>query len=544
VTELTEADSLEFVKLERLRHLQDLQRQAAKLKVGVARYYHDPVGFAQDCINWTSDGLTVYQKDILDLLEEKHRVSVRGPHGLGKSTTSAITILWFALTSDAAGVDWKCVYTAGAWRQLINYLAPEIRKWAARIKWEKVRDHPFRGNELLNLNLRLTHGAAFAAACSNPALIEGCHADRLLFIYDESKSIPAATFDACEGAFSGTGETYAMSLSTPGPPAGRFYDIQSRKPGYADWHVRHVTVEEAIQAGRISLEWLEARKLQWGETSALFQNRVLGEFHAGEEDSIIPLSWAEAAVERWHEWNEAGRLDPGYPHTVGVDVARSGADKTVLAIRQDNVVTELRTFALADTMATTGRVAGVLNADERCTAIVDVIGIGAGVYDRLKEQGHKVQPFVASGKTNRRDVTGEMKFLNVRAAAWFNLRELLDPSAGSDVCLPDDDELLGDLTAPKSEEALSGGKLKVESKDNIKKRIGRSTDRGDAVVQAFWTQQGTWMSAYGAVNCPACTRSYLAEVAGVARDNCPFCGAEAPDLVSVTPGEEDESGET
>jgi hypothetical protein len=534
-------DSLDVVKLERLRHLQQLQREAAKLKASVAQYYHDPVGFAQDCINWTSDGLTAYQQDILGLLSEKHRVSVRGPHGLGKSTTSAVTILWFALTRDAAGVDWKCVYTAGAWRQLINYLAPEIRKWAARIKWEKVRDTPFKGNELLNLNLRLTHGSAFAAACSNPALIEGAHADSLLFIYDESKSIPAGTFDACEGAFSGTGETYAMALSTPGPPAGRFYDIQARKPGYEDWYVRHVTVDEAIAADRISLKWLEDRKRQWGETSALFQNRVLGEFHAGEEDSIIPLSWAEAAVERWHEWVAAGRKDPGLPHTVGVDVARSGADKTVFAIRQDHVITELRTHALADTMQTTGRVAGILNHDEKATAIVDVIGIGAGVYDRLKEQGHKAQPFVASGKTNRRDSTGEMHFLNVRAAAWYNLRELLDPSAGSIVCLPDDDELLGDLTAPRSEESLSGGKLKVESKDQIKKRIGRSTDRGDAVVQAFWTTRGTWMNAYGAVNCPGCTRSYLAEVAGVARDKCPYCGVDAPDLLERTPSEEDES---
>lgn len=518
------AQSLDEVKLAKLEELKALRRRAATLKTGVAKYYYDPIGFATDCIDWRdSDGLTPYQLDIMKTLVEKRRICVRGPHGLGKSAVSALTILWFALTSDAAGVDWKCVYTAGAWRQIIQYLSPEIRKWAARLRWDLVRDRPFHSSELLNLSLRLTHGSAFGAACSNPALIEGAHADRLLFLYDESKSIPAGTFDACEGAFSGTGESYAMALSTPGPPAGRFYDIQSHKAGYEDWFVRHVTVQEAIAAKRISEKWMEDRKRQWGETSALFQNRVLGEFHAGEEDSVIPLSWAEAAVERWHEWNDTGRVDPGKPHTVGIDVARSGADKTVFAIRWGHVVTELRSFALADTMTTAGRAAGILENDPTMTGIVDVIGVGAGVYDRLREQGLRVQAFNAAGKTSRKDSTGELGFLNIRAAAWQNLREMLDPSAGAELCLPDDDELLGDLVSPKMMEPMSGGKLKLESKDDIKERIGRSTDRGDAVVMACFTERGTWSDAYGTYKCAKCTRSFILVVNQVRRTECPYC---------------------
>lgn len=393
------------------------------------------------------------------------------------------------------------------------------------MKWEKVRERPFTRAELLNLNLRLNHGAAQAAACSNPALIEGAHADSLLFVYDESKAIPPETFDACEGAFSGTGESLVLALSTPGSPQGRFYDIHARKPGYADWTARHVTLEEAIAAGRIAPEWADDRKTQWGENSALYQNRVLGEFYAGEEDSIIPLSWAEEAVERWHEWVAMGRPDPGTPHTVGVDVARTGDDKTVFAIRWDHVITELRTYSKADTMETTGRAAGILQEDPTCTAIVDVIGIGAGVYDRLREQGLRAQGFNAAGKTNRKDSTGELGYFNVRAAAWGNMRELLDPSAGATVCLPDDDELLGDLTAPKAADVMSGGKLRVESKDDIRKRIGRSTDRADAVVQAFYTVAGSWSEAYGTRKCEKCTRGFMAVANKTLRTNCPFCNA-------------------
>jgi hypothetical protein len=433
-------------------------------------------------------------------------------------------VLWFALTRDATGTDWKIVTTAGAWRQLISYLWPEIRKWASRLRWERVRDRPFSKAELLNLNLRLSHGAASAAACSNPALIEGAHADSLLFLYDESKAIPAGTFDACEGAFSGTGESLVLALSTPGPPQGRFYDIHARKPGYEDWQIKHVTLDEAIACGRISPEWAAQRALQWGENSSLYQNRVLGEFYAGEEDCIIPLSWVEAAVERWYEWESAGCVDLGNPHTLGVDVARAGEDKTVIAVRWGHVISELRESHHEDTMMTTGRVAGIQESDSNTTAIVDVIGVGAGVVDRLREMGNKVQPFNAAAKSNRKDISGELGFVNTRVAAWYNLRDQLDPSQSPVVCLPDDENLIGDLVAPKAAEVLSGGRLKMESKDDIKKRIGRSTDHADAVVQAFWTERSTWADAYGTVTCRRCERGFLLAPNGTERTHCPFCG--------------------
>jgi hypothetical protein len=514
-------------KLERLRYLRDLQRQAEQVKKGVARYYDDPVGFARDCIDWRDDGLTGYQEEVVGSLPEKKRVAVRGPHGLGKSAVAAVVILWFALTSDAAGTDWKAVTTAGAWRQLIRYLWPEVHKWAGRLKWDLIRDRPFSKSELLNLNLRLAHGSAFAAACTNPALIEGAHADRLLFIYDESKAIPAGTFDACEGAFSGTGEAYAVALSTPGDPAGRFFDIHARKPGYEDWSPRHVTLEEAIAAGRISREWAEQRKLQWGENSALYANRVLGNFHAADEDSVIPLRWVELANERWLEWDAAGRPDPGMPHVDGVDVARSGSDKTVIAIRQGPVLTELRRSSKEDTMQTTGRVKGHLDSDPQATAVVDVIGIGAGVLDRLREQGCRAEAFNAAGKTRRRDASNAFGYFNVRSAAHWNLREMLDPSADSDVCLPPDDLLLGDLVSPKYR-IMSGGNIQVEPKDEVKKRIGRSPDDGDATVEAFWTSGGSWAEAYGAIECAGCGETYMAESGGRLVTACPSCGEAAP----------------
>ena len=465
------------------------------------RYLHDPVAWVNDCIDFGDDGdLTPYQGDILGRIVPQKRVAARGPHGLGKTANAALAVHWFATTRDACGIDWKVATTASAWRQLEHYLWPEIHKWARRIRWDVVgRDAYSEVRELLALNLKLSYGAAFAVASNDHEKIEGVHADHVLYIFDEAKAIPAATFDAAEGAFSGAGsdtaaEAYALAQSTPGEPSGRFYEIHQRRAGTEDWWARHVTLAETIAAGRVSTEWAEQRKRQWGEQSALYANRVLGEFHSSDEDSVIPLAWVEAAVERWRAWDDTGR--PGRAEFViaGVDVADEGGDQTVIAPRFGRFVDELRYSTLEDTMQTAGRVAALLSKYGRGRAIVDHTGIGVGVTHRLQEQGFEGVPFVAAQGTDMKDRSGEFGFVNKRAAAWWSMREMLDPQYEENIALPDDDLLIGDLTAPKWE-VKSGGRIQVEKKDEIRKRIGRSTDSGDAVVQAFFRDEAPPMTS-------------------------------------------------
>jgi len=450
----------------------------------VRKYADDPVGFVRDCFTWNEGkGATAYQNDIMASLAENHRVSVRGPHGLGKTALVAWCVHWFALTNDGI-TDWKIPITASAWRQLTKFAMPEIHKWARRIDWTQVGRPPY--NERLELTkqaLNLKTGEAFALASDNSTMIEGAHASKILYIFDESKEIPVPTWDSAEGAFS-TGDTYWLAVSTPGEPVGRFYDIQSRRPGYEDWNVIHVTLEETIAAGRISPEWAESRKRQWGEESAVYQNRVAGEFASSEADGVIPLSWVEKANERWEEWNDKPDKSEYKFFGVGADIARSGEDKTVLALRSENIITELRAYTKEDTMQTTGRVKGILDA-HKGKAVVDVIGIGAGVVDRLREQKYNVVPFNASERTDYVDSAGELGFVNCRSASWWHMRELLDPDGGHDIALPPDDLLTGDLVSPHWK-VTSGGKIQVEAKEDIKKRIGRSTDYGDAVVMVFF----------------------------------------------------------
>jgi len=495
----------QLVLLEQLRALDKPGEQFKRA------YSNNYIAFAHDCITWPEgEGLTVYQEEILTELPVRHRVAVRGPHGLGKTCLAAISLLCFATTFD--GEDWKIPTTASAWRQLSEFFWPEVHKWAMRIKWEKVGRTAFNQYELQTMLLKLSTGRAFAMAASDDEMTEGAHADHLLYVFDEAKAIAPGRWDAAEGALM-TGDTYALAISTPGEPQGRFYDIHTRKSGYEDWWTRHVTVEEMIAAGRITPEKVDQLARQWGENSAVFKNRVLGEFCESTEDVVIPLAWIEAANRRWHDrielldknwnWIEGAKQgtwprwrwrNEAYPvDALGIDIARSDkGDKTVIARRQGMTITQLDRYSIADTQPVVGYASNLLERWHSAYAMIDMIGIGSGPYDQLRERfDSRAQPFNAGESTNMRDRSKELEFADKRSAAWWHMRELLDPAYDSDVALPPCDVLTGDLTAPKRGRMTGGGKLRVESKDDLRKpsRLGRSTDDGDAVVQAFFPRK-------------------------------------------------------
>lgn len=453
---------------------------------GAQLYLYDPVGFARDCIRWPpGEAPTPYQQDIWDRLVKKRRIAVRGPHGLGKSCMASIAILWFAITRESAKIDWKVVTTAGSWLQLEKYLWPEIHKWADRVDWGKLGVDPWRPDrELLTLNIKLRYGSAFAVASTRVELIEGAHADHLFFMFDEGKAILPDTYDAAEGALSGQGEAYAAVFSTPGPPQGRFYDIHMQKPGLSDWNVRHVTKTEAINAKRISEVWAENRKTQWGFESSVYQNRVEGEFKADDVDVVVPLSWIEAANQRWLEWEASGKPNQPGREVFGLDVARGGADLSALARRTGSVVYSIATRNIADTT----KVATWLKrkmAHQTDMAVIDSIGVGGGVVDLTRRWNLTVVSFNASRRTKRRDRSGDYGFKNQRAAMWWMMRETLDPAFDPVLAIPPNDDLLGEMSAPKWR--IVGDKIQVEAKADVRKRIGRSTDLADAVCQTLLT---------------------------------------------------------
>ncbi len=213
---------------------------------------------------------------------------------------------------------------------------------------------------------------------------------------------------------------------------------------------------------------------------------LLGDFHAGIEDDpwqVIPTRWVEIAQERWKE-----RVRKGELMSMGIDVARGGKDSTVIARRYKTEDTERwfdRLSMHPGSETPSGRiVAGLVIAEHRDHAPMhlDVIGVGASPYDVLNEASQPVYGVNVSERATRMDKSGRLSFLNLRSQLWWEMREALDPEAETGICLPPDQELLKELCAPRWE--LSGMTIKVESREDIVKRVGRSPDRASALILA------------------------------------------------------------
>lgn len=496
---MTPAANLEVFKTElvRMYGVEGYHALLGSSSVFKRIYREDRVAFVHDCFKWLPGRKpTEYQIEGLAALDSGvNRFAFQSLHGIGKTAFMSWVTLHFSLTRD--GEDWKGIATASAWRQLQLYYFPEVRKWARAIEWAKVGRGSFNERtELQKLNLTLSTGAFSCAASDNPGMIEGAHADALAYLFDEAKLVPAAVFDAAEGAFSNAGAegatAFAVAASTPGAPSGRFYDICRHSPGLEDWVVRRVTLQDGIKAGRISPVWADNMRKLWGEDSPIYKNKVLGEFAAQDETSVIPLAWVEAANDRYRDLESQGGLLPeSLPRltAVGVDVGDGGGDMTVLAPRYGDIIHNMQAWPSRanEQIATARKIGSIINLSEAtdAQAIVDGIGVGSGVVSSLQDSKYVTVSFIASAGTDAKDVSGNFGFLNLRAFAWWNMRELLNPENGGNIALPPDASLTGELTSPRWQE-VAGAKIKIESKEDIRKRNeGRSTDYADAVIMAF-----------------------------------------------------------
>lgn len=327
----------------------------------------------------------------------------------------------------------------------------------------------------------------------------GLHEYKILIVLDEADGIRKPMWDAIESLMTNDEGASVLAIGNPLDNSSHFARIcDGTEPG---WNVIRISafdlpaltgepVPEDVAARLTSKRWVEDKKIRWGESSPLYIGKVLG-LHPDSDEGLIPMSWVRAAHERWHEWNENPLRDSHEPpgrRIFGVDVARFGDDQTCIATRQGDVVMKIETWSQMDTVDVTNLVDTRLAAHGLYTSVVDVIGVGAGVVDQLRRRGRNVQAFNASQRTGRRDATGEWKFPNKRCAAWYNLRELLDPALGATLALPPDDDLTADLCTPRYE-PRAGGILWIESKEDIKKRLGRSPDLGDAVAMACWVEK-------------------------------------------------------
>jgi hypothetical protein len=208
-----------------------------------------------------------------------------------------------------------------------------------------------------------------------------------------------------------------------------------------------------------------------------------GDFLArGADDAwqVIPSEWVRAAQERWRN----GKRPDSDPDAMGVDPAAGGLDATVIARRRVDWFDEL-VVQPGGATPDGGSVAALVVANRKGGApvYIDVIGIGLSAYDHLKDNSINVIAVDSRAASTARDKSGQLGFANKRAEVWWRMREALEPDGPREICLPPDPRLLADLTAPRWKLTPRG--IQVELKEETRKRLGRSPDRGDAVVLAM-----------------------------------------------------------
>lgn len=392
------------------------------------------------------------------------RHSIRSGHGIGKGATLAWLSLWFVLTR----YDAKAVITANSQDQLRDNNWPELKKWY-RLLPDELKDQVQVDEE--RMYIKAAPEMAFVvrrtASKSNPEALQGLRAKHTLYLIDEASGIEDIVFEVAISALSADG-AIAVLTSNPTRTQGFFFDTHHRLRHR--WRCRRVSSEDVPRARSHILDVIET----YGRDSAKFACRVLGDFPTSADDVVIPLAWVEAAAKR-----EVEKLD--YIPIWGVDVARFGDDSSALAKRQANRLLEPVTeWKAKNTM----QLVGLIHEQYVTThedlqpkeILVDEIGIGAGVLDRLKELGLPARGVNVSEAPSSLD-----KCMRLRDEIWWKCRLWFQDMTCS---IPRDEKLIAELTGP-TYDFHSNGKIVVESKKDMKERSLRSPNLADALCLTF-----------------------------------------------------------
>jgi hypothetical protein len=450
----------------------------------------DPVTWIEDKLGerpWSK------QREIAEAVVSNRHVAVPSGHGIGKSYIGSRLTAWW-IDSHPPGEAFV-VTTAPT--------GPQVEA----ILWREIG----RAHRKGNLTGRITGGAVPAwkihseivAYGRKPqdlqdpeqaaAAFQGIHARFVLVILDEAAGINPWLWDAADSLVTNENSRF-LAIGNPTDPASEFAKVC--EPG-SGWEVIPVSVFDtpAFTGERASREllellpsetWVEERKRRWGEDTPLYVAKVLGEFPEESEDRLITPAMVREAQER--------ELPGEGIAKAGVDVARAGSDESVAYVNRGGKARLVHRARGQDTMRTAGAVAKLLKANPQMSAAIDIVGLGAGVYDRLREQGLSVIAFQASEKATQPE-----RFKNRRAESYWWLRELF--KAGALDLDPEDEELASQLLSIRWF-TDSSGRTQIESKADMKKRGLPSPDRADALAMAIDMPAPKWAGGVHSIPAP------------------------------------------
>jgi phage terminase large subunit len=432
----------------------------------MSRYARAPIAFVREVLHAEPDP---WQIEALRAVARGHtRLAIRSGHGVGKTALAAWVMCWFANTR----VPFKVAVTAPTAPQLFDALYPEMVKWFSSLPpgwrdlWDITSDH---------ITLKSDKACFITARTSRPDKPEamaGMHSTHILLVADEASGIDEAVYEAAGGSMSSSG-AITLLIGNPTRSSGFFWRCHVLERDR--WFTMKVS---SADSRRVTPNYVAEIAQRYGTDSNAYRVRVLGEFPIADADTLIAASLVDDAMVR------DIALDLTAAEIWGVDVARFGNDASVLIKRRGSVVPEMpRQWRNFDTMQLAGAIKAEWDAlpqgAKPSLICIDVIGIGAGVVDRLHEQN---LPILGINVAETPSTTG--RYSRLRDELWVRCREWLETRA---VRLPRDDQLRDDLVAPRYA-FLSDGRLQVESKNLMRARGLPSPDHADALNLTFAEQ--------------------------------------------------------
>ena len=426
----------------------------------------DPVFFVEKVLG---NPLWEKQKQILEAVRDHREVAIRSCHASGKSYVSGRIVHWYL----NAYKDSVVITTAPTFRQVKEVLWREIK---GSVSGKKI--YPERA--VLDTKINISdQWFALGLSTDKPDQFQGFHSPHLMVLIDEASGILPEIEEAIDGLTPEKIVRIGQPLQTVGKFADSFRQPNVHKMQISAFDTPNVKSGTRVIPGLITAQDVDSFKVKYGEDSNVYRVRVLGEFPTQDSDSLISVDDVAKAIER------DVVVQPQFEKKMGVDVARYGNDRTVIIIRQMEKILRKEVFYGIDTMQITGHVLRIAKEElvKAENIYVDTIGIGAGVYDRLREQGWQVSSVNVSESAKDKE-----NYINLRAELYAaKLKEWIKTA---DVPKDDDFYELANIKYKFN----SQGKMQIESKDDMKKRGLDSPDVADALMLTFaYGKMVTWI---------------------------------------------------
>ncbi|MCC5468676.1 AAA family ATPase [Pelosinus baikalensis] len=467
-------DTLDLVELEGI-NLKSAQQKVESIDFEelIDLYYDDPIGFSEDVLNFYPDEKQI---EIMISVRDNKRTTVRSGQGVGKTATVACIIIWYMLFREGA----KVIATAPTRQQLNIVLWPEIAKWLSGTYADTFLTLTKTMLYMVGYELEWFATAKTATKKENMA---GLHADNMLIIVDEASGVSDEILETLLGTITGV-DNRILFISNPTRNSGIFYE--SHHKDRDQFCCIHIDAEECERTDKENIEML---KRKYGANSNAVKVRVKGDFPDQEDDVFIQLYLVMRGVNTDYDNSQTVEsID------IACDVAREGGDETVIGVKINYKVLPLEIRHGQDTMKTVGDIMQISNKlHDRYPHIIipvkiDDTGVGGGVTDRLLEikkleglEWLRIIPVKFGIPIHHKyyyDTTTLMASIVKDLLSEFDEQGNKKPS---DLILPDDNELIAQLTTRKYGIYESKGKIKLESKKEMKKRGLKSPDRADCL---------------------------------------------------------------